>query len=267
MARTEAGAALTHVHRQAQIALRADVLADLSRMWRLFARPGEDPMALFERFAAAAEIIIRQRHDDSAGLALAYFEEFRRREGVGGEAPRRVAPTPPGEVAREALAVAGRSGVAAALRSGRTAAEASNNGLVRVLGAAADLVLGGGRRTLTDLIRADRQASGWQRVTSGSPCPFCRMLAGRGAVYKTARSATFQAHTHCSCTPEPYYPGSRPLPANTRFAQEWTDALRLAREADELKRGTKNDALNAYRRYLAGRDVAGRSVGSPGTAG
>jgi hypothetical protein len=245
---TAAGAVLTQTHRRAQVALRADVLADLTRMWRLF--DSGDLMATFERFAAAAEILIRQRHDDSAGLAAAYFEEFRRREGVGGVASPRLPDPPPREVVRESLLAAGRSGAANALRAGRTPAAAAANGLVRVLGTASSLVLGGGRRTIVDSVRADPRAAGWQRATSGSPCAFCAMVASRGPVFGSERGARFQAHDHCSCSPEPYYRGSAPLPANQRFREAWQAAQRQAADADQLRRGTKNDALNAYRRYL-----------------
>lgn len=251
MARTVAGAQLTRAHRQAQIALRADVLADLTRLWTLFRRPDEDLLSVFERFAAAAEILIRQRHGDSAGLAAAYFEEFRRREGVGGQATPHIAPPPPREVVRESLAAAGRIGAANALRAGRSPESAARNGLVRVLGTATRLVLDGGRRTLVESIRRDRQARGWQRVTSGSPCAFCAMVASRGPAYKSERSARFEAHDHCSCTAEPYYEGSAALEVNARLAEAWETAQREAREAGELRRGTENDALNAFRRFLA----------------
>lgn len=249
MAVSAAGAQLTHAHRQVQLALRADVLRDLARLWALFPQGGL--MERFTRFAAAADILIRQRHGDSAGLAAAYFEEFRRLEGIGGLATPRLADPLPREVAREAVAVAGRAGAIAAVRSGRSMEAAARNGLVRALGTASGLVLGGGRRTLVQSVRADRQARGWQRVTSGRPCAFCAMLASRGPAY-TARGVRFEAHDHCSCTAEPNYSGSRVLAVNARFAEQWQAAQREAREAGELRRGTSNDALNAFRRSLAG---------------
>ena len=250
MAATAAGAQLTQAHRQAQLALRADVLADLTRMWRLFDQG--DIFATFERFATAAEILIRRRHGDSAGLAAAYFDEFRRREGIGGVATARLSTPPPREIVRESLAVAGRVGAANALRAGQTPVAAARNGLVRVLGAATSLVLGGGRRTLVESVRADRQARGWQRVTSGGACAFCSMVASRGPAFKSQTSAKFEAHDHCSCTAEPYYEGSAELAANARLREAWEVAQRQAREAGELSRGTTNDALNAFRRSLTG---------------
>jgi len=123
---------------------------------------------------------------------------------------------------------------------------------VRVLGTATRLVLDGGRRTLVESIRADPRAEGWQRVTSGSPCAFCAMVASRGPAYASERAARFEAHDHCGCSAEPYYRGSRTLEVNQRLHEAWKAAQREARDAGELVRGTSNDALNAFRRHLAG---------------
>lgn len=52
----------------------------------------------------------------------------------------------------------------------------------------------------------DRRSSGWFRYTKGDSCDFCRMLAGRGAVY-TEDSAVFGSHDHCSCMAAPAWEG------------------------------------------------------------
>lgn len=62
------------------------------------------------------------------------------------------------------------------------------------------------RDTITTNQRRDPAAVGWRRVSSGAGCKFCRMLAGRGAVYR-ADSARFAAHGHCSCTAQPVFAG------------------------------------------------------------
>lgn len=42
---------------------------------------------------------------------------------------------------------------------------------------------------------------GWARVTTTAhPCVFCSMLASRGPVYHSDKTADFRAHDHCSCT-------------------------------------------------------------------
>ena len=59
------------------------------------------------------------------------------------------------------------------------------------------------RDTITTNRRRDPESVGWRRVASGG-CSFCRMLADRGAVYRSD-SARFASHTHCHCTAEPVF--------------------------------------------------------------
>jgi hypothetical protein len=58
------------------------------------------------------------------------------------------------------------------------------------------------RQTVVRSLAADPQAKGWARQTTGKSCPFCVMLAGRGAVY-SARTANFSSHNHCDCMAVP----------------------------------------------------------------
>lgn len=51
----------------------------------------------------------------------------------------------------------------------------------------------------------DPDSVGWARV-AGDSCGFCRMLAGRGAVYKR-ETATFASHPNCDCTAKPVFYG------------------------------------------------------------
>jgi hypothetical protein len=62
------------------------------------------------------------------------------------------------------------------------------------------------RDTITTNRRRDPDAVGWRRVTSGSGCKFCQMLAGRGAVYRED-TARFASHPHCSCSAAPVFEG------------------------------------------------------------
>lgn len=61
------------------------------------------------------------------------------------------------------------------------------------------------RDTILTNTNADPQAIGWQRITSNC-CPFCTMLAARGAVYREA-TARFAAHPHCDCSAAPAFVG------------------------------------------------------------
>ncbi len=61
------------------------------------------------------------------------------------------------------------------------------------------------RDTITTNTSRDPASIGWRRET-GDGCRFCRMLAGRGAVYKEA-TARFASHPHCHCTAVPAFEG------------------------------------------------------------
>lgn len=54
------------------------------------------------------------------------------------------------------------------------------------------------RETIVDNSRRDPQSIGWRRH-AGDSCPFCRMAADKGAVYKRD-TADFAAHPNCDCT-------------------------------------------------------------------
>jgi len=60
------------------------------------------------------------------------------------------------------------------------------------------------RDTITTNTKRDPSAVGWRRISSGSGCKFCRMLADRGAVYKSD-TARFASHGHCHCTAAPAF--------------------------------------------------------------
>lgn len=67
------------------------------------------------------------------------------------------------------------------------------------------------RDTILGNRRRDPEAVGWRRISSGSGCKLCRMLADRGAVYKRD-TANFAAHPACHCTAQPVFVGSEPGP-------------------------------------------------------
>lgn len=235
MAITVEGARLTAAHRRGQLAVRARTLRDLLVLWPLF-RPSD--FATFEAFAAAAALLVTARHRESAGLGAAYFSAFRRVE-IGSPAEPRVVGPPPTGIIVDKLRATGLLGVLNARRAGLGVEAARSNGLVRVSGAAAKMVLDGGRQSIVASLDRDGRALGWQRVTGPSPCAFCAMIASRGTVFKGERDAEFQAHDHDSCTAEPVYPGSRPLPRNMEFRRQW----------DESTAGLSGvDAANAFRR-------------------
>ena len=94
------------------------------------------------------------------------------------------------------------------------------------------------RATLTTNVRRDPAANGWQRVASGG-CKFCRMLAGRGAVYKEA-TAHFASHANCHCTAQPVFQGHQGVEAD------------VVQYAASKRRGSRTEADKArVREFLA----------------
>lgn len=240
MARTALGSQLTQQHRAAQLAIRAAVIRELQLLW-----PAFDPTEFdtFDRFLVGAIALIQGRYRDSAGIAAAYFQTFRSAEGVRSVLDVRVPPRLSPGIIGMALRGGGLLGTLNARRAGQNVDQAAANGFVRVAGVAGSLVLDGGRATVLDAIRRDPERPRWQRVTSGRPCAFCAMLASRGPVYRDADRAAFQAHDHCSCTPEAAYNGSQMPTVSRQLRDQW-------RQATRGLSGT--DALNAFRRSLDG---------------
>lgn len=244
MARTAAGATLTETHRRAQLHLRARALQDYARIWPIW--DGDD--VSFGRLTTAASALVTVYRSLSASLAASYFGSYRAAEGAGGAASARLAPSLSREVVVGTLHVVGRDATLRAIQSGQSPDRAMKTALVRTSGTISRFTLDGGRQTTIASVAADREARGWARVTDGNPCVFCRMLAGRGAVY-SEDTADFQGHDHCGCSAAAVY-GDDPLPDSRRYADEYNTAIRTARQNGDLRKGTSNDLLNAYRRFL-----------------
>lgn len=240
MARTAEGTLLTRRHYVAQLGVRAATSRDVMRLWA-----GVDPTNLtgtYDRFAQSATVLARARHSTSSGVAARYQEDFRKAEKVSGRATVKLGPGLKHIDALNAIRGAGLSGIINARKAGLSPQAAAQRGLVKVLGAAARLVLAGGRDTVIESVAADPQVSRWQRVTSGDPCAFCAMLATRGAVF-SADTADFEAHDHCSCSAEAAYEGSQMPLTSQRLSSQWNDVTAGL---------SGDDALNAFRVSLAG---------------
>ena len=100
-----------------------------------------------------------------------------------------------------------------------------------VAGGLTKRIMQAANRTVMGAATGDRAATGWQRVARTGGCDFCRMIAGRGAVY-TRESADFAAHGDCLCVAtvawdgreipvKPYRVSPRGTAADTSAVREW----------------------------------------------
>jgi hypothetical protein len=198
LARTAAGAELTRLHRQRQLALRAATLRDLLAVWPAF--DIDDIDGSWPALEAALVTLVNARHRDSSGLAAAYYRTFRQAEGVPGRFTPKLAEPPNPTLLRATLNILGPIATKKAIARGqRKPAEVM---LTRLSGSVSRQVLDGSRRTLQESTKADPRAQGWRRITSGNACSFCAAIAAEGVI---GSEVDFAAHDHCSCTQEVAY--------------------------------------------------------------
>lgn len=95
------------------------------------------------------------------------------------------------------------------------------------------------RDTITTNRRRDPAAVGWRRITRGG-CPFCRMLADKGAIYKQ-ETALFAAHPSCHCTAQPVFTTTDTGVEASVMQYKASAKNRTAKQKAELR-----DYLNTY---------------------
>lgn len=113
------------------------------------------------------------------------------------------------------------------------------------------------RATVTGSSVADPKAIGWQRVGTGE-CGFCRMLIGRGAVYREA-TADFASHDHCHCSAVPAFDGEprpvRPFTPSDRNISP-ADKARARAFINGEPASTKTKGVQSVKDVDASRSVA-----------
>lgn len=231
MALTAEGKALTEAHRVGQIAIGARAETTARLLW-----PMLDPEQL-DRYEpawmAATLSALRPHHEESARLASAYIEEYRRAEGASA-APLGVAAWNQAYM-RDNLHLAGPVRVKLLTKGGMTGTAAASAALTKFGGIARRGVMQGGRMMVHETAKRDGNVVGWRRVTDGDPCTFCAMLATRGPVYSKDTVLTdgegLSYHGHCGCTGELVYGEWEPNALEEFFIEEYE---RAAREVDAL---------------------------------
>ncbi|HET8627743.1 MAG TPA: hypothetical protein VFL91_10005 [Thermomicrobiales bacterium] len=194
--------------------------ADLVAWWsELDTSDGRAAAAALESFMAD---LVAAYGSVAAALGADFYDELREQAG----APRRFRAEVADPVPARQVEAAARWATGPLFGG-----DGPNAALNHAAGAVQRLVQQPGRETIALNVSRDPARPGWARVPRGKGCPWCRMLAGRGAVYSSAKAAgeMNSYHDHCKCTATPVWRGQK-----------------LPYDADALER-----------EYLAAREAAG----------
>lgn len=241
--------------RRVQALLAAQMARQVLRVWRDLMNPARVD-ASWPAVRAALMPIVQQAREQSAALARAAYTDARRDAGVQDDGF-----DPPGPLQlaidrlESALDVTGPVEFKKAIAAGKTPQQAMDAAAVRMVGSTQYLALEGGRSVMKRSIEADERATGWARVTDNDPCYWCAMLASRGPVYKSAKTAGDPRrdgtayHDHCACQAWPAFTLDEPFVGVAESLYD--DWLRVTKGT-----GGK-DAVNAFRRWWEAEGRAG----------
>ncbi|MDX3549499.1 hypothetical protein PV724_44295 [Streptomyces europaeiscabiei] len=239
-------------YRRVQALMAARLAQQVLRVWRDLMNPARVD-ASWPAVRDALVPLVQQAREQSAVLARDGYLEARATAGVVDDF------TPKGplplliERLEGSLDVTGPVEFKKAIAAGKSPQQAMDAAAVRMVGTTQYLALEGGRQVMQRSIAADDRATGWSRVTDADPCAWCAMLASRGPVYKSARTAgrdqnarfegdgEFKYHDHCACQAWPAFTHDEPfIGIAEKLYDDW---LRETRG-----RGGKH-AVNAFRRW------------------
>ena len=299
MAHTQAGRELTEANRAAQVSITAAVVEAIRDLF-LDLIDLDDLDASSAKFVRQALPIVMAGRTVAYETATEYLESFRRVElrGLvdhaslapedtdryavdlkllksytdpdamvdwGGDNPADDLPTP-STVATE-LHTSGAAVAKARIAKGTPPREAKEKAANAVAAKVVRHVADGGRAPLAAEVRTgNRGAVGYARVVDADPCPFCAMLASRGAVYRSdafagsnalfAGDGAFKVHDGCECTLEPVYGRSVTAlpPGSAKLAEEWAEVA-----------AGRDDPFAYWRRYKESGTLPGEERGNADT--
>lgn len=248
--------------RQAQLGLTRLLLRDLRGLRRLI-----EPVRLqatVPTWIEAVTVLVARYSEVAATLAADFYDGERETAGVSGTFTVPLADQPPdGQVdasmrwATKDLWPREEADASAAQREPLDVRLAA--AMAKADGATQKLVADRGRATLRQAVSGDPRAVAYARAAALGACSFCKLLASRGSVYRTAESAGREAndlfagdasvvkfHNNCHCAIVPVFRGQR-FELSPQAA-EWDRIYR------EYAQGHPGDQLRLFRRALAEHD-------------
>lgn len=220
--------------RATQQGIRALVVRDLEQMFGSLNL--SRPEAAARAVKAYLPALVQSYGEQAAAVAADWYDEVRAKDGVGGRFRAVMADSPYLD------AVDGTANRAV----GGLFTDRPGDTLLALQSTAPKYILAAGRQTIVTSTERDPRGRGWQRVTSGAACGFCRMLAGRGGVYRES-SVHFAAHKACGCAAVPSWdPNAPEVEVEVYQASARMSGLRAAAargDADAARRVAEHNAL------------------------
>lgn len=175
---------------------------------RLTSTAVESSLSLFDRFSGSPEVVraalldsvpgeIAYFSDGSAALAADFYDE--QREDANAPGRFRAQPVIADRTVKVRRAIAWASEPLFLVPA--TAAVVVRSRLAEVIQLE---VARPYRDTILSNRSRDPESVGWRRIARANGCSFCKMLAGRGAVYRS-KTAYFASHEHCHCVAQPVF--------------------------------------------------------------
>lgn len=191
--------------RAALTVVTAEAVAETQAVANLADSPAATRAALF----AAVPIIVPDYADAAGSLALDWFEELRADAAPPRSFAPRIVTTVNDDDLTTMVATTTRSlyEIEQGFRDDLDTAVAQM--MSELEGEIQKAVASGFWDTMTENSAADPDAVGWRRYARPGACKFCKMLAGKGAVY-SEDTARFAAHASCHCLAGPSYDPDAP---------------------------------------------------------
>ena len=110
--------------------------------------------------------------------------------------------------------------------------------LLRLISGSSRITRDAGRDTIERNALSDPKSGAWVRIARHDACPFCLMLASRGAVYHTKETAgggEHGFHDNCRCTVSPVFGGGDVPEFNRQLSERWQEVTRGTRGPAEAR--------------------------------
>lgn len=177
---------LTSQHKRDLVQLTDLAESDLEIVWRTLGS-GDPKMLLLD----VLPDLVTLYGEAAASLGAEWFDEMREAAEVPGSFQGIAAELPDAGRAQALAGWATATGVESA------------SVLALAQGGLQSIIAQVDRQSVQTSSVEDRRTKGWKRVGVGK-CDFCKMLIGRGAVYREA-TASFETHDHCFCLAVPEF--------------------------------------------------------------